>query len=146
MSFRGFIGAVIGGSIGLGLFVWLTVLDESRPGSELPKGDIWFWIFAFTWVLELVALIAIGMYQVAPWVTRILRDDFETYWILKEKNQHYSLIVGASSVAVLIRAIVRAIDAGAVTESVGLGVFIALLPYVLPRPKVKSESRVKGKA
>ncbi len=139
MSLRGFIGAIMGGSIGFALFLWLVYLDASRSDSNLPTGDFWFWVFAFTWVLELVALIAIGMYRIAPWVTHILRDDFETYWILKEKKQHYSLIVLMSSLTVVIRAIVRAIDAGSFTQSVGLGLIIASLPFVLPRPKARNK-------
>ncbi len=148
MSLRGFIGAVIGGSIGMVQFLWLAFADAERPDSHLPKGDVWFWIFALTWVLEMVALIAIGMYRIAPWVTRLLGDSFETYWILKEKRQHYNLIIIASSAAVLLRALVSAIDAGALTQSVGLGLLFAALPFMLPSPKPRpgSVTEVRGRA
>jgi hypothetical protein len=44
------------------------------------------------------------------------------------------------SLTVLVRAIVRAIDAGSFTQSVGPGLLFASLPFVLPRPKVKLEA------
>lgn len=136
MSLRGFIGAVIGGSIGLAQFCLLVYLDSTNPDSNLPANDFVFWIFAATWVFEMVALMAIGMYRIAPWVTRVLGDSFETYWILKEKKKHYSLIIVVAAITVLIRAIVRVVDTGSLSQSAALGFLFAALPFVLPSPKV----------
>ena len=135
MSLRGFLGALIGGSIGALQFFWLLTLDMERPESKMPEGDFWFFIFGLTIVVELISLMAIGMDRIAPWVTRLLRDDFETYWILKERSQHYSRFVLAASLAVVARAIARAIDAGGISESAGLGLLFATLPFLIPKPK-----------
>jgi hypothetical protein len=88
----------------------------------------------------MVALMAIGMYKIAPWVTRILRDDFETYWILKERQPHFPRFMLAASLAVLIRALSRAIDAGGVTASAGLGLLFASIPFIFPNPKIRLEA------
>ncbi len=134
MGIRAFIAALTGAAVGMTQFLYVAFLDAEH-GGLLPKGDVAYFFFSLTWLAEMLALIVIAMYRIAPWIARLLRDDWEASRILRDKRRHVAIIEWVSMAAILTRALVRAVDSGEVTSAVVVGSAFAVLPLILSRPR-----------
>lgn len=139
MGIRGFIAALVGSAVGMCQFLYVAFLDAAQ-GGFLPKGDLEYFFFSLTWLAEMFALIVIAMYRIAPWVARLLRDEWEASRILRDKRQHVTLIEWVSMAAILSRAVIRAVDSGHLTSAVAVGSAFAFVPLIIPRPRVKKNA------
>ena len=137
MGIRAFVAALTAAAIGMTQFIYLAFLDASREDSFLPKGDFAYFLFSLTWLTEMFALIVIAMYRIAPWIARVLRDDWEATRILRDKRQHVSILEWSSTIAIVARALVRVIDSGQVTSVVIVGTAFGIVPLLIPRPRQK---------
>ncbi len=135
MSMRGFIAALVSAAIGMAQFLYIVYLDAMNEESFLPRGDGAYLLFSFTWLAEMVALIVIAMYRFAPWIARLLRDDWEVIRILRDKRRHVALVEWLSSTAILLRAAVRAFESGHISVAVLVGSAFAFVPFFLPPPR-----------
>ena len=138
MGFRGFIAALIAASVGMTQFIFVAFLDATQ-GGFLPKGDLAYFFFSLTWLAEMFALIVIAMYRIAPWIARLLRDEWEASRILRDRRRHVAIIEWISMSAILIRALVRAVDSGQLTSAVVVGSAFAFVPLIIPRPRIKQK-------
>jgi len=139
MSVRAFIAALSGAAVGMTQFRYVAFLDAAH-GGFLPKGDVAYFFFSLTWLAEMFALIVIAMYRIAPWIARLLRDEWEASRILRDKRRHVATIEWVSMAAILTRAVVRAVDSGQFTSAVVVGSAFAFLPLIVPRPRAKQNA------
>jgi hypothetical protein len=139
MGIRGFIAALVGAAIGMTQFICVAFFDAAQ-GGFLPKGDFAYFVFSLTWLAEMFALIVIAMYRIAPWIARLLGDEWEASRIRKDKQSHVALIEWVSMAAILGRAIIRTIDSGHLTTAVVVGGAFAIVPLIIPRPSTKKKA------
>ena len=138
MGVRAFISALLGAGAGMCQFLYVVFLDAEH-GGFLPQGDFAYFIFSLTWVAEMFALIVIAMYRFAPWIARLLRDEWEASRILRDKRRHVAIVEWASMTAIVARAVIRSVDSG-VTSAVVVGGAFALVPLIVPRPSSKQDA------
>jgi hypothetical protein len=135
MGVRAFIASLAGGVVGFCLFLLLVALDGLQKDFTLPHSDIAFWLWAFTWIAELFALVTISMCRVSPWIAWFLGDRWEADRIKRERPTQVSRAELVCSLTMLVRGVVRVIDVGHVTTGLVVGLSFAALPFIIPCPR-----------
>lgn len=133
---RGFIAALIGASIGFGQFLY-AVFADAADGASIPRSDAAAYVFMLTWIATFFALVVIAMYRFSPWIARLLGDAWEAERIRRDKERHVSLLEWTAAGALVLRALVASIDASHITMGSVVVAAFALVPFVIPRPRLK---------
>ena len=133
---RGFIAALIGASIGFGQFLY-AVFADAADGASIPLNDAAAYVFMLTWIASFFALLIIAMDRFSPWVARLLGDSWEAERIVRDKQRHVSLLEWIAAGALLVRALVAALDASKVTTGSIVVAAFAIIPFVIPLPRPK---------
>ena len=129
---------VIGGFCGLlQLFVILIIEShETEEPSGVFSSDTAFPIFAVLITTEIMCVMALSMYRVAPWVAHLLGDDWEERRISAGKKKYGLILQRTTVAATVLRRLVVMIDAGAFSTNLLFSLSIALAPLLLPKPKL----------
>jgi hypothetical protein len=128
------IAAVVGGLVGFLQIMTIAFLDE-RAGRPPIKGDLAAVLFVVLMCLDVMAVIALSMFRVSPFVARLLGDTQEAQRIEESKKIRRFAIQTASAIIILLQRIVVAVSDGHVSKESAIALAVALLPFALPAPK-----------
>ena len=134
-TFRGSIAGLVGGLVGFGQILSIALLDEAA-GRNVSIKELWAaTVFVVLMCLQIMAVIALSMFRVSPFVARILGDLREAERIEVSKAIRRRTIERASTTIIVLQRIVVAVGAGHVSQEWFLTVGVALFPLALPKRK-----------
>ncbi len=128
---------LIGGFCGL-VQLFAILLIESHEADEQSgffSSDMAFPIFASLVMTEILCVMALSMYRVAPWVAHLIGDDWEERRISAGKRRYGEILQRTTVVATVLRRAVVMIDAGGFSPKLLFSLGVALAPLLIPKPR-----------
>ena len=132
LVFAGLVGAFIGL---IQLFVIAAIESRGSDPSGVHSSGAVFPVWAFLVFLEVVGVIALSMYRVAPWILRILRADWEVRKVLEGRARNRGWIGRSVIACTMLRRAIVMIDVGAWSFDLLLSLAVALACFLVPLPK-----------
>ena len=83
--------------------------------------------------LEMMAVIALAMFRISPFIARLLGDAREAQRIEASKRQRYYIIQTTSALIVVASRIVFSINVGDLSIEAALALGVGLLSFAFPR-------------
>jgi hypothetical protein len=134
LLFAGCVGAFVGL---LQLFAIMAIEFRAGGPSGIDSSELAFPIFGALVFAEIIGVIALSMYRVAPWILRLLRADWEEQKVREGGKVHSGWLVRLVVVTSLLRRAVVMIDARLWSFDLLLSLGVALLCLLVPTPKAK---------
>lgn len=136
LAFAGLFGAFIGL---IQLFVIAAIESRGSGPSGVHASDVVYPIWALLVFLEVVGVIALSMYRVAPWILRILRADWEVRKVLEGRAQNRGWIGRSVIACTMLRRAIVMIDAEAWSFDLLLSLAVALACLLVPLPREEAD-------
>jgi hypothetical protein len=131
LAFAGLLGAFIGL---IQLFVIAAIESRGSGPSGVHASDAMYPVWAFLVFSEIVGVIALSMYRVAPWILRVLRADWEVRKVLEGRARNRGWIGRSVIVCTMLRRALVMIDAGTWSFDLMLSLAVALACLLVPLP------------
>ena len=109
---------------------------DTAANRGAPTKELWaLTVFVALMCLQTMAIIALAMFRVAPFVARVLGDSREAERIEASKRLRQRPIELASTVIIALQRVVVVLGAGHLSFEAVLAALIALFPLALPRTR-----------
>jgi hypothetical protein len=131
------IAGLIAGFCGLlQLFAILMIeTQDDKEKSGILASDSVFPLFALLVMAEIMCVMALSMYRIAPWLLRVTGEKWEADRITVAKKRYGAILQRTAIIATLARRIVVMLDAGAFSSSLAWSLGVALAAFLVPKPK-----------
>lgn len=116
--------------------IMMIEMQDEREKSGILAGEAVFPLFALLVMAEIMCVMALSMYRIAPWLLRVTGDKWEADRVTGARKRYGSVLQRAAVIAPLARRIVVMIDAGAFSATLALSLGVALAAFVVPKPKI----------
>lgn len=135
---KALVAGLIAGFCGfLQLFaIWMIELQDEKEKSGSLASDSVFPLFALLVITEIMCVMALSMYRIAPWLLRVSGDKWEADRVSSAKKRYGALLQRTAVIAPLARRIVVMVDAGSFSSNLALSFGVALAAFLIPKPKV----------
>jgi len=132
------VAGLIAGLCGLlQLFAIMAIeMHDDKEKSGMLASDSAFPIFALLVMTEIMCVMALSMYRIAPWLLRVTGDKWEANRVTTAKKRYGTMLQRATVIATLARRIVVMADAGTFSSNLVLSLGVALAAFLVPKPEV----------
>ena len=132
------VAGLIAGFCGfLQLFAIMMIeMQDEKEKSGILASDSIFPLFALLVMTEIMCVMALSMYRIAPWLLRVTGDKWEADRVTAAKKRYGTILQRTAVIAPLARRIVVMLDSGAFSSSLALFLGVALAAFLVPKPKI----------
>jgi hypothetical protein len=116
--------------------IMMIEMQDEKEKSGMLTSDAVFPIFALLVMAEIMCVMALSMYRIAPWLLRVTGDKWEADRVTGARKRYGTVLQRTAVIAPLARRIVVMIDAGAFSASLAFSLGVALAAFLVPRPKI----------
>ena len=132
------IAGLVAGFCGfLQLFAIMMIeMQDDKEKSGILASDSAFPLFALLVMTEILCVMALSMYRIAPWLLRVTGDKWEAERVTIARKRYGTILQRTAVIAPLARRIVVMLDAGAFSTSLALSLGVALAAFLVPKPRI----------
>ncbi len=111
-------------------------MQDDKEKSGILASDSVFPLFALLVMAEIMCVMALSMYRIAPWLLRVTGDKWEADRVAAAKKRYGTILQQTAVIAPLARRILVMVGAGAFSASLALSLGVAVAAFLVPNPKI----------